>query len=133
MELAHGCSVVHGVKGRNFVDSHRGHLEQSGDLVHDANASETVLSLAEIEQRHAGGLLVLRGVSLEDLGNDGLIFRVELEGDIGVVVWGISVLENSVRHLSMRCSRSKRRVIAARSAIGVSMAGFGGSIDHIPP
>ena len=92
MKLAHGGSVVHSVKGRNFVNSHRGHLEQSGNLVHDANTGETVLSLSEIEERHASGLLVLRGVSLEDLGNDGLIFLIELEGDIGVVVWGISVL-----------------------------------------
>jgi hypothetical protein len=51
-----------------------------------------VLALPEVEDRHDGGLLVLRGVFLEDLGDDGLILSVELEGDIGVVVGCVAVL-----------------------------------------
>lgn len=38
--------VVHGVEGGNFVDAHRGHLEQAGDFVHDADAGEAMLALA---------------------------------------------------------------------------------------
>lgn len=51
-----------------------------------------MLALAEVEQGHDSGLLVLRGVALEDLGNDSLILGVELEGDVGVVVGGVAVL-----------------------------------------
>jgi hypothetical protein len=85
-ELAHGSAVVHGVEGSDFVDSHGGHLEQTGDLVHDADAGEAVLALAKVQNRHDGGLLVLFGVSLEDLGDELLILGVELEGQVGVVV-----------------------------------------------
>jgi hypothetical protein len=92
MELAHGRAVVHGVEGGNLVDALRGHLEDTGDLVHDADAGEAVLALAQVEQGHDGGLFVLRRVALEDLGDDGLIFGSELEGDVGVVVGGVAVL-----------------------------------------
>jgi hypothetical protein len=51
-----------------------------------------VLALAEVEQRHDGGLLVLRRVALEDLSDDRLILGVELEGNVGVVVAGVAVL-----------------------------------------
>lgn len=92
MELAHGRPVVHGVEGGDLVDTHGGHLEDAGDLVHDADAGEAGLALAEVEQRHDGRLLVLRRVSLEDLGDDGFILGRELEGDVGVVVGRVSVL-----------------------------------------
>jgi hypothetical protein len=93
-ELAHGVSVVHGVERGHFVDSHGRHLQQASDLVHDADAGEAVLALAQVEQGHDGGLFVLLGVSLEDLGHDGFILLVEFEGDIGVVLGGISVLHD---------------------------------------
>jgi hypothetical protein len=92
MKLADRRAVVHGVEASDFVDTHRRHLEHAGDLVHDANAGEAVLSLAKVEQRHDGSLLVLGGIALEDLGDDGLIFFVELEGNIGVVVGTVTVL-----------------------------------------
>ena len=92
MELAHGGPVVHGVEGGDLVDAHGGHLEEAGDLVHDADGGEAVLTLAEVEEGHDGGLLVLRRVALEDLGDDGLILGVELEGDVGVVVGRVAVL-----------------------------------------
>jgi hypothetical protein len=91
-ELAHGCAVVHCVEGGNLVDSHGRHLEKAGDLVHDADAREAVLALAEIEQGHDSGLLVLRRVALEDLGDDRLILGVEFEGNVGVVIGGVAVL-----------------------------------------
>lgn len=92
MELAHGLPVVHGVERRDLVDAHGGHLEEAGDLVHDADGGEAVLALAQVQQRHDGRLLVLRGVPLEDLGDDGLVLRGELEGDVGVVHGGVAVL-----------------------------------------
>lgn len=94
-ELAHGGAVVHGVEGGDLVDSHGGHLEQAGDLVHDADAGEAVLALAEVEQGHDGGLFVLSRVALEDLGDELLILGVELERQVGVVVGCVSVLERS--------------------------------------
>jgi hypothetical protein len=100
--LAHGSSVVHGVERSDLVHSHGRHLKKTSDLVHDANAGEAVLALAKVEQRHDGSLLVLGRVSLEDLGNDGLVLFVELEGDVGVVVLGVSMHHESVA-LSAGC------------------------------
>lgn len=91
-EFANWGTVVHGVERSHLVDSHRGHLEEAGDLVHDANAGEAMLTLSEVKKGHDGSLLVLRGVPFEDLRHEGLILRVELEGEIGVVVGGVSVL-----------------------------------------
>lgn len=45
-----------------------------------------MLALAEVQKGHDGGLFVLGGVSLEDLGHELLVLGVELEGDVGVVV-----------------------------------------------
>ena len=64
MILADGGAVVHGIEGGDLVDAGRGHLEQAGDLVHDADRGEAVLALAEVQQRHDGGLLVLRRIPL---------------------------------------------------------------------
>lgn len=91
-ECAHGLAVVHGVKGRDLVDAHRRHFEESCDFVHDANRGEAVLSLAEVEEGHDGGFFVLWWVSLEDFGDEFVVDFVELEGDRGVVVWGVAVL-----------------------------------------
>ena len=91
-ELANRCPVVHGVEGGDLVDTLGRHFETAGDLVHDADAGEAVLALTEIEKGHNGGLLVLGRVALEDLGNDGLVLLVELEGDVRVVVVGVAVL-----------------------------------------
>lgn len=56
-------AVVHCVEGRDLVYPHWRHLQKSRNFVHDTDACEAVLALAEIEQRHNGGLLVLRWVS----------------------------------------------------------------------
>jgi hypothetical protein len=51
-----------------------------------------VLPLSEVEYRHYGGFLVLRGVSRENLFDELLILRRELEGYRGVVDVCIPVL-----------------------------------------
>lgn len=92
MELSHRSPVVHGIKGSHLVDTHRRHLEQSRHFIHDADRSKAMLTLTKIENGHDGSLLVLRGVFLENLCDDGLILLVELEGNIGVVVRCIAML-----------------------------------------
>ena len=92
MELADGRAVVHGVEGGDLVDAHGGHLEQAGDLVHDTDAGEAVLALAEVEDGHDGGLLVLRRVPLQDLRHHLLVGCIELERDVWVVVARVPVL-----------------------------------------
>lgn len=54
-----------------------------------------MLALAEVQQRHDCGLLVLWWVPLEDLGDDGFILGGKFEGDAGVVVGRVSVLLQS--------------------------------------
>ena len=51
-----------------------------------------MLTLAEVEEGHHGGFLVLRGVALEDFLHHELVLGAELEWDGGVVVGGVSVL-----------------------------------------
>ena len=92
VEFAHGVAVVHGVESGNLVDSHGRHLQESRDLVHDADAGEAVLSLAEVEERHDGGLLVLAGVAGQDFLDKLLILGVELEWNAGVVLGRVAVL-----------------------------------------
>ena len=92
MELAHRVAVVHGVESGNLVDTHGGHFQSASNLVHDADAAETVLALAEVEQGHDGSLLVLRRVSAEDFLNELFILGVECEGDVEVVLWCVAVL-----------------------------------------
>lgn len=92
MEFADRRPVVHSVEGSDLVDSARRHFEDAGDLVHDGDRGEAVLALAQVEQGHDGGLLVLGRVPLEDLGHERLILRVELKRDVRVVVGGVSVL-----------------------------------------
>ena len=96
MEPADGIAVVHGVEGCDFVDSHGGHLEQACYFVHDADACEAELSLAEIEEGHYGGFLVLGGVSFKDLGDELLVDGIELEGYGWVVLGTVAVLESCV-------------------------------------
>lgn len=92
MELPDRVAIVHGVERSDFVHPHRRHLEPSGDLVHDADAGEAVLSLSDVEERHDGALLVLRRISRHDLLDQLLALGVELEWDRRVVVGGVAVL-----------------------------------------
>lgn len=94
--LAHWFAVVHGIESGNLVDAHRRHLQQPCNLIHDADTSVTMLALAQIEKGHDGGLLVLRGVALEDLIDEFEVLLGELEGDGRVVGGGIAVLGRTV-------------------------------------
>jgi hypothetical protein len=51
-----------------------------------------VLALSEVEERHHGGLFVLRGVSGEDLLDELFILRREFEGYLEVVFGRIAML-----------------------------------------
>jgi len=118
VESSHWVAVVPCVECCDLVDTHWWHLEQSCDLVHDADAGETVLSLAEIEKWHDGGLFVLRGVSGEDLLDELLILRVEFERDIEVIFWVVAVLHTSLvsaRSLLVKCVMDIRRKESRRS------------------
>jgi hypothetical protein len=59
VETADWVPIVHGVERGHLVHAHRRHLQQPSDLVHDADAREAVLPLAEVEQWHDSRLLVL--------------------------------------------------------------------------
>lgn len=95
VKFAHGIPVVHGIKCGHLIYTHWRHLQQSRHLVHDADAGEAVLSLAEVEQRHHGGLFVLGWVPRQNLLDKLFIDLVELEGNVRVVVWRVSVLDEA--------------------------------------
>ena len=88
----HWLSVVHRVESGDLVNPHRGHLQLSRHLVHDADACPAVLPLTEVEKRHHGCFFVLRRVAGEDLFDKGFILGVEFEGDGWVVVGCVAVL-----------------------------------------
>lgn len=92
--LANGITVVHGVEGSNLVDTHGGHLEHAGDLVHDADASVAVLALAEVQKGHDGSLLVLGRVTLKDLIGKLEVLVGKREGERRVVSRLVAVLLN---------------------------------------
>lgn len=112
-ELSDRGTVVHGVERGDFVNTLGRHLEQAGDLVHDADAGEAVLALAEVEDGHDGSLLVLRGVSLEDLFDDGLVLLVKLERDIGIVIGRVAVLQKKERKKLARMFLSRGSAASA--------------------
>ncbi len=92
MELPYRLAVVHGVKSRNLIDPHGRHLQPACNFVHDADAGEAVLALAEIEEGHHGGFFVLGGITFEDFGNEFFIGVVEFEWYGGIVFGAISML-----------------------------------------
>lgn len=93
MVLSNWCAVVHGVERGNLIHAHRRHLQDPRNLVHDAQAREAGLALPEVEQGHHGRLLVLWGVAGEDLFDDRIVLLAELEGDAGIVLGGVAVLD----------------------------------------
>lgn len=90
--FAHRLSVVHGIKCRDFINSHGRHFQQTSNLVHDTNAGESVLALSEVEKGHNGSLLVLGRVTFEDLIDDFFVLGAELERDGRVVSGFVAVL-----------------------------------------
>lgn len=93
--FAHGLSVVHGIKSRDFVNSHGRHFQQTSNFVHDADTGEAMLALPEVEKGHDGGLLVLGRVAFEDLIDDFFVLCAKLERDGWVVVGFVAMLENN--------------------------------------
>jgi len=91
--LPNWCAVVHGVERGHLIHAHRRHLQDPRDLVHNAQAREAGLALPEVEQRHHGRLLVLWGVAGEDLFDERIVLLAELEGDAGIVLGGVAVLD----------------------------------------
>lgn len=89
--LAHGIPVIHCVESGNFVYTHGRHLEYPCNLVHDADAAESVLALTKVEERHDGCFLVLRGVPRDDFLDELLILRREFEGNLGIVLGRVAV------------------------------------------
>lgn len=55
-----------------------------------------MLSLAEIEEGHHGCLLVLWGISLENLIDEFVVLLGELEGNGRVIFGGVTVLEGGL-------------------------------------
>jgi len=93
VEFTDRGSVVHGVKGSHLINTHRRHLKYPGHLIHDADAGEAMLALAEVEQGHHRGLLVLRGVPGDDLLDELLILRGKLERNFRIVIRRVTVLQ----------------------------------------
>lgn len=52
-----------------------------------------MLALAEIQQRHDRGLLILRWIALQDLIDEPLVLRSEVERDARVVLWCVAMLD----------------------------------------
>lgn len=52
-----------------------------------------MLTLAEIQEGHDSSLLVLRGVTGEDLFDELVVLLGELEGEGGIVLGGVAVLD----------------------------------------
>jgi hypothetical protein len=92
MKSPHWIPIVHRVKRCDFIYSHGRHFESFGDLIHDAYTGETMLPLAEIEQGHYSGLLVLWRITFEDLGNELLTDGIELEWDFWIIFWRVAML-----------------------------------------
>lgn len=85
-------AVVHGVERRNLIHTHRRHLQDPRHLVHDADAREAVLPLAQVQQGHDGSFLVLAGIPRQHFLHELLILGIELEGNVKVVLRSIAVL-----------------------------------------
>lgn len=96
--LANRLAVVHGVEGCDFVNTHWGHLEHPGDLVHDTDTGVAVLALAQVQQRHDSRLLVLGRVAFEDLIDELEVLLGELERDGRVVGRLVAVLNWRVHY-----------------------------------
>lgn len=85
--------VEHGVEGGDFVDTHGGHVEEVGDIVHDGNGCPAlVLALAEVEKGDDGGLPVLGRVVGDDFLGALHVVGSELEGELRSVRGRVCVL-----------------------------------------
>lgn len=92
VKFARWIPVVHGVKSSDLVDAHRRHLQNSCNLVHDADAGKAMLALTQIQQRHHRCLLVLARIAAQHLLDELFILRIEFERNIEVVLGRVAVL-----------------------------------------
>lgn len=95
-ELPDRVPVVHGVECGNLVDSHWRYFQDPCYFVHDTDTREAMLPLAEIEKGHDSCLLVLRGVPLEDLIDEGKVLIGEFEGNSRVVFGAVAMLRRAL-------------------------------------
>lgn len=86
-------TVIHGIKGGDFINPHRRHLKNAGNLVHDTYTGPAMLSLAEIKKGHYSCLLILGGIPLENFIDQSKVLFIEFERNVGIVVWCVSMLE----------------------------------------
>lgn len=124
-EFANWRAIVHGVERGNLVDTHRGHLKNPRDFVHDTDRGESVLALAEVQDWHDSSLLVLRRVALEEFSDDGLILWREFEGNIGVVIGGVAVLWLNRLADSHHRERAEAEAEAGKGGEGRNQEGSG--------
>ena len=92
MKLSNRLTVIHGVESSNLVDAHWWHFQPACNFVHDADAGEAVLALAEIEEGHYGSFLILGRVSFKDLGDELLVDGIELKWYGCIIDRSISML-----------------------------------------
>ena len=71
--------IIHCVKRRYLIYSHRRHFQQTRYLIHNAYTRESMLALAEIKDWHDSCLFVLRWVAGEDLFDELFVGGVEFE------------------------------------------------------
>lgn len=116
--LAHWFPVKHRVEGCDLVDTHRGHLQDPCDLVHDTDAGEAMLALSQVQKRHDSGLLILRGVALKDLIDESEVLLIELERDRGVVVRLVSMLEEQNISIRIRQLERKQDILLSEAKLG---------------
>lgn len=111
MVFAHRVAIVHGVESGHLVDAHWRHFEDVCHLIHDADAAETMLALAQIEKRHDSSLFILRGVAGDDFFDELLILWRKLEGNAGIVLGGVAMLSRGSvgREVEGRCRKCIQR------------------------
>lgn len=79
-----------------------------------------MLALSQVENRHNGSFFVLWWIALEDLFDELIVLFCELEGDVGIVFWRVSVLIGLVS--SYICSRSNARTTWRASLAALELA-----------
>lgn len=153
VESASRIPVVHCVEGSDLVDTHRRHLQDTRNLIHDADAGKAVLALAQVEQRHYRRLLVLAWIAAQDLLDELLILCVEFEGNVQVVLGGVAVLPSwleevhkvvpvvlqcmhTTLRLSLRAMLDTANVrrgcrVAVRIALALPLRAHGASLEAI--
>lgn len=63
MKPPNRITIIHGIKSSHLINAHRRHFQHPRNLIHDADAREAVLALAEVEEGHDGCFFVLGGVA----------------------------------------------------------------------